>query len=142
MFVFQGQQNLLQPCYQMTEDMEMVFIFHPANEEKSSNFTYASKDFVWKYELQMKTDDENNEILVHGYFKLHAGQKTHLDLRTKYKKENMKWIRFVCFETCSPQQRAWFIPIKGLAFGKPRALMRRFNPVSFPKILQKFPIYS
>ena len=119
----------------MTTDMEMVFIFHPANEEKSSNFTYASKDFVWKYELQMKTDDENNEILVHGYFKLRAGQKTHLDLTAKYKKENMKWIRFVCFETCSPQQRAWFIPIKGLAFGKPRALMRRLDPVSNPQVM-------
>ena len=117
--------------------MDMVFIFHPANEDKSSNFTYASKDFVWKYELQMKTNDENNEILVHGYFKLHAGRKTHLDFRTKYKKENMKWIRFVCFETCSPQQRAWFIPIKGLAFGKPRALMRRNNPVSFLKMILK-----
>ena len=122
----------------MTTDMEMVFIFHPANEEKSSNFTYASKDFVWKYELQMKSDDENNEFLVHGYFKLRAGQKTCLDLSTKYKKENMKWIRFVCFETCSPQQRALFIPVKGLAFGKPRALMRRVDPVSFPGIMQKF----
>ena len=135
--MFQGQQNLLQPCYQMTKDMDMVFIFHPANEDKSSNFTYASKDFVWKYELQMKTYDENNEILVHGYFKLCAGRKTHLDFRSKYKKENMKWIRFVCFETCSPQQRAWFIPIKGLAFGKPRALMRRNNPVSFLKMMLK-----
>ena len=39
----------------MTEDMEMIFTFHPASEEKSSNFTYASADFVWKYELQLKT---------------------------------------------------------------------------------------
>merc|ERR1711935_1152355 len=88
----QGQENLEEPCYQMTDDMEMVFIFHPANSKPNSNFTYASSDFVWKYELQMKTDDQNKEI--------------------------MKWIRFICFETCSPQQRAWFIPIKGLAFGE------------------------
>ena len=133
--MFQGQEDTLVPCYQITEDMEMVFIFHPANEKESSNFTYASKDFVWKYELQMKTDDENNEILVHGYFNLRAGQKTHLDLSAKYNKENMKWIRFICFETCSPQQRAWFIPIKGLAFGEPRGLLRRDGPVSFFRII-------
>ena len=47
----------------MTEDMEMVFIFHPANETKSSNFTYASKDFVWKYELQMKTGNRSSVVL-------------------------------------------------------------------------------
>ena len=118
----------------MTEDMEMIFIFHPANSEKNSNFTYASSDFVWKYELHMKTDDENNDTLIHGYFNLRAGQKTHLDLSAKYEKENMRWIRFICFETCSPQQRAWFIPIKGLAFGEPRALMQR-NEVSFKKVI-------
>ena len=27
----QGQKNPTEPCYQMTEDMEMTFIFHPAN---------------------------------------------------------------------------------------------------------------
>ena len=83
--------------------------------------------------LQTFLDDENNEILVHGYFNLRAGQKTHLDLSAKYNKENMKWIRFICFEPCSPQQRAWFIPIKGMAFGEPRALMRRDGPVSLLK---------
>ena len=30
------------------------------------------KDFVWKYELQLTTDDKNNEITVHGYFNLYA----------------------------------------------------------------------
>ena len=39
----------------MTADMEMIFTFHPASHAKSSNFTYASADFVWKYELQLKT---------------------------------------------------------------------------------------
>ena len=52
---FQGQPSEHNPCYQMTADMEMIFTFHPACKEKSSNFTYASADFVWKYELQMKT---------------------------------------------------------------------------------------
>ena len=67
---------------------------------------------------------------MHGYFNLQEHRKTQLDLSTKYDKSKMKWIRFICFEPCSPQQRAWFIPIKGMAFGKPRALMRR-NEVSF-----------
>ena len=48
-----------------------------------------------------------------------------MDLSTKYDKANMKWIRFLCFEPCSPQQRAWFIPVKGLAFGEPRHLLPR-----------------
>ena len=71
------------------------------------------------------TDNENEEITVHGYFNLAAGRKTQLDLSTKYDKANMKWIRFLCFEPCSPQQRAWFIPVKGLAFGEPRHLLPR-----------------
>ena len=156
---FQGQPSEHEPCYQMTEDMEMIFTFHPASDKKSSNFTYASADFVWKYELQLKTgklsllfqnvfliseliecsnlsqkvfnksenltDNENEEITVHGYFNLAARRKTRLDLSTKYDKANMKWIRFLCFEPCSPQQRAWFIPVKGLAFGEPRHLLPR-----------------
>jgi hypothetical protein len=52
---FQGQPSEHEPCYQMTADMEMIFTFHPASDAKSSNFTYASADFVWKYELQLKT---------------------------------------------------------------------------------------
>ena len=56
---FQGQPSEHEPCYQMTEDMEMIFTFHPASDKKSSNFTYASADFVWKYELQLKTGKFN-----------------------------------------------------------------------------------
>ena len=74
--------------------------------------------------------DESKEVLIHGYFNLREGLKTQLDLSKKYDKNEMKWIRFICFEPCSPQQRAWFIPIKGIAFGEPRALMRR-KEVSF-----------
>ena len=70
-------------------------------------------------------------IFVIYFSKENIGQ--YLKLK-KYNKENMKWIRFICFETCSPQQRAWFIPIKGMAFGEPRALMRRDGPVSFQNI--------
>ena len=123
----EGQKDPNKPCYQMTKDMEMIFTFHPVNETKNSNFTYAPKDFVWKYELQLTTDDtkNKNEITVHGYFNLYSKVKTRLDLSTKYDKENMKYIRFTCFEPCSPQHRAWFIPIKGLAFGKPRHLFPR-----------------
>ena len=91
----------------------------------SSQTDLCLKDFVWKYELQLTTDDKNNEITVHGYFNLYAKVKTQLDLSIKYDKENMKYIRFTCFEPCSPQHRAWFIPIKGLAFGKPRYLFPR-----------------
>ena len=68
------------------------------------------------------TDNESNEITVHGYFNLNANQRTQLDFTNKYDKKKMKWIRFNCFEPGSPQQRAWFIPIKGLAFGQPRHL--------------------
>ena len=75
--------------------------------------------------LKNLTDNDNDEITVHGYFNLASGKKTQLDLSTKYDKANMKWIRFLCFEPCSPQQRAWFIPVKGLAFGEPRHLLPR-----------------
>ena len=64
-------------------------------------------------------------MTVHGYFNLHDGKKTRLDLSQKYRKENLKWIRFMAFELTSPQQRAWFVPIKGLAFGRPRHLLHR-----------------
>ena len=71
------------------------------------------------------TDNESNEVTVHGYFNLNAKQRTQLDFSNKYDKNKMKWIRFICFEPGSPQQRAWFIPIKGLAFGQPRHLFPR-----------------
>ena len=86
-------------------------------------FQTLSKSFFNKSENL--TDNDNDEITVHGYFNLAAGKKTQLDLSTKYDKANMKWIRFLCFEPCSPQQRAWFIPVKGLAFGEPRHLLPR-----------------
>ena len=105
--------------------MELIFTFHPVNETKNSSFTYAPKDFVWKYEMQLITEDKRNEVTVHGYFKLHSRIKTRLDLSGKYDKGNIKYIRFTAFEPCSPQHRAWFIPIRGLAFGVPRCLFPR-----------------
>ena len=72
-------------------------------------------------------------MTVHGYFNLYDGKKTRLDLSQKYKKENLKWVRFLTFELTSPQQRAWFIPIKGLAFGQPRNLL--------PRIGDKYEVY-
>ena len=74
--------------------------------------------------MQLVVDEGSREETVHGYFNLDEQHKTRLDL-TSYDKCNMKWIRFTCFEPSSPQQRAWFIPIKGLAFGKPRHLLAR-----------------
>ena len=141
----QGQRLFTKPCYQMTKDMDMVFTFHPVCDQRNSNFTYAPKDFVWKYELQVTIDDDrNNEVTVHGYFNLHAKVKTTLDLSLKYDKENLKWIRFTCFEPCSPQHRAWFIPIRGLAFGKPRHLFPRYvqasNLVQIPKMTHQIAI--
>ena len=41
----------------MTEDMDMIFTFHPADRSKNSNFTYKSSEFVWKYELELKTGE-------------------------------------------------------------------------------------
>ena len=50
-----GQKDPNNPCYQMTQDMELKFTFHPASEEKCSSFTYPASDFIWKYELQLTT---------------------------------------------------------------------------------------
>ena len=55
--MLQGQENPEEPCYQITEDMEMIFTFHPADPNKKSNFSYKPSDFVWKYELELKTGD-------------------------------------------------------------------------------------
>ena len=105
--------------------MELEFTFHPMKKTKNSSLRYAPKDFVWKYELQLTTEDRNIEVCIHGYFKLHSGIKTQLSLSGKYAKGNVKYIRFTVFEPCSPQRRAWFVPIKGLAFGMPRCLFPR-----------------
>ena len=135
-----GQKDSTKPCYQMTEDMDLVFTFHPVNNEKVSNCNYAATSFIWKYELQHITDDSSTEVTVHGYFKLESKtktkegteheKKTQLDLSSKYDKKNLKWIRFTSFEPGSPQQRAWFIPIRGMAFGKPRNLFPRYRDSS------------
>ena len=122
-----GQKDPTKPCYQMTEYMDLVFTFHPVNDEKISNCKYPATSFTWKYELQLTTDDSSTEVTVHGYFKLESKTKTQLDLSSKYNKKNLKWIRFTSFEPGSPQQRAWFIPIKGMAFGKPRNLFPRYK---------------
>jgi len=132
----EGQGDPSKPCYQMTREMELVFVFHPPNEEKSSSFTHDPSQFIWKYEAQFITDADDQEVTVHGYFCLHDGNKTRLDLSQKYRKEDLKWIRFLSFEPSSPQQRAWFIPIKGMAFGKPRNLLPRVkrtedNPLGY-----------
>ena len=121
--LIEGQPNMDRPCYQMTDDMELIFTFMNCKSEHSSSFTDAPKDFVWKYAIQLVVDDENEET-IHGYFSLDDEKKTRLDL-SNYDKRKMKWIRFTCFEPASPQQRAWFIPIKGMSFGKPRNLMPR-----------------
>jgi len=136
----QGQVDVKTPCYQMNNKMDLVFIFHPPNEEKTSSFTHDPSQFIWKYEAQFTTDDEDQEVTVHGYFNLHDGKKTRLDLSQKYNKENLKWIRFLTFELTSPQQRAWFVPIKGLAFGRPRNLLQRVsktkeNPKGYKEVV-------
>ena len=119
----EGQTDKTMPCYQMNEDMELVFTFMSCKTEFSSSFTDAPKDFVWKYSIQLMVG-EGEEETIHGYFNIDPDKKTRLDL-TNYDKMQMKWIRFTCFEPASPQQRAWFLPIKGLAFGRPRYLMPR-----------------
>ena len=50
-----GQEDPNLPCYEMTQDMELKFTFHPASEEKRSSFTCPASDFIWKYELQLTT---------------------------------------------------------------------------------------
>ena len=50
-----GQKDPNNPCYQMTQDMELKFTFHRASEKKCSSFTCPASDFIWKYELQITT---------------------------------------------------------------------------------------
>ena len=59
-----GQKDLNQPCYEMTQCMELKFTFHPASEEKCSSFTYPASDFIWKYELQLTTGTNLNLIVL------------------------------------------------------------------------------
>ena len=118
-----GQVDKTRPCYQMTDDMELIFTFMPCKKEFESSFTHAPNQFVWKYAMQLEVS-EGEEQTIHGYFNLDDSNKTRLDL-TNYNKKKMKWIRFTCFEPASPQQRAWFLPIRGLAFGSPRNLIPR-----------------
>ena len=73
--------------------------------------------------MQLEVDEDVEET-IHGHFNLDNESKTRLDL-TNYDKMKMKWIRFTCFEPASPQQRAWFLPIRGVAFGSPRNLIPR-----------------
>ena len=119
----EGQEDKCRPCYQMTDNMELIFTFMPCKKEYESSFTHAPKQFVWKYTMQLEVSEEEEET-IHGYFNLDDCSKTRLNL-TKYNKTKMKWIRFTCFEPASPQQRAWFLPIRGLAFGSPRNLIPR-----------------
>ena len=125
--VIEGQEDKTKPCYQMTEDMELIFTFMPCKKEHASSFTHTPNEFIWKYSVQFVVD-ENEEETIHGYFNLDDERKTRLNL-TNYDKTKMKWIRFTCIEPESPQQRAWFLPIKGLAFGEPRNLIEREDGV-------------
>ena len=50
-----GQKDPSSPCYQMTNKMDLVFVFHPPNEEKTSSFTHDPSQFIWKYEAQFTT---------------------------------------------------------------------------------------
>lgn len=124
-----GQENKNMPCYQMTKDMELIFTFMPCKKEYDSSFTHTPKDFVWKYSMQLKVD-ENVDETIHGYFNLDNHSKTRLNF-TNHDKMKMKWIRFTCFEPASPQQRAWFLPIKGVAFGNPRNLIPRDDGIDY-----------
>jgi len=119
----EGQKEGDMPCYKMTEDMELRFTFMRCKSVSTSSFADYPKDFIWKYTIQRVVND-NEEETVHGYFNLDEKKKTCLDL-TNFEKTSVKWIRFTCFEPGSPQQRAWFLPIQGLAFGKPRHLLPR-----------------
>ena len=79
--------------------------------------------------MQLKVD-ENVDETIHGYFNLDNHSKTRLNF-TNHDKMKMKWIRFTCFEPASPQQRAWFLPIKGVAFGNPRNLIPRDDGIDY-----------
>ena len=67
----EGQKDPNLPCYEMTQDMELKFTFHPAKDEKCSSFTCPASDFIWKYELQLTTgmyliDDILDFVLIEG----------------------------------------------------------------------------
>ena len=95
--------------YTMTKKMKLKFTFLRASEAKTA-------DFIWKYEMQLRISNDVSKT-IHGYFKLSSEKKTLLDLATKYDEpKQLKWIKFTCFDPNNPQRRAWFIPVKGLAF--------------------------
>jgi hypothetical protein len=107
----------LHPChendYTMTDKMKLEFTFLRASKDKAASNKCFPADFIWKYEMELITPNK----IVHGYFKLSSEKKTVLNLATKYDEpKKLKWIRFTCFDPNNPQRRAWFIPVKGLAF--------------------------
>ena len=73
----QGQREKTRPCYDMTEDMDLIFTFMPCKKEASSSFTDTPKDFVWKYAMQLNVDEDQEET-IHGYFNLDEESKLQL----------------------------------------------------------------
>lgn len=110
-FVIKGQADESKLCYEISSDMEMKFTFPPFQ-------CHHGEYRIWRYTIEQNVEDGRRET-VHGYFKLDTSMKTVLDLTTRYKPENIKWIRFTIFDCKNPMKRAWFSPIRGAAFGTP-----------------------
>ena len=52
----EGQKDPFSPCYEMGSK-ELVFVFHPPNEEKTSSFSHDPSQYIWKYEAQFITGE-------------------------------------------------------------------------------------
>jgi len=109
-FVIQNQPDKNNMCYEITANMELIFNFEKCKENKT--------DVVWKYHLEMVSSNRKKIEVVSGYFKLDNHKQTQLNL-TNYDKNRVKYIRFTAFKGENPHRRAWFNPIRGLAFGAP-----------------------
>jgi len=70
---------------------------------------------IWRYTLEYADKSKQKRVLVTGYFKLNETKQTILDLSV-YANYDIKWLRFTIFDHDNPMRRAWFSPVRGLAF--------------------------
>lgn len=110
-FVIENQSDKSKLCYEMSDDMELIFTFPRVKFNKIC--------LVWRFTMQYIKDDNTFET-VNGYFKMDTHHPTRLNLSDNFDKSRVKWIMFSAIRDDNPQRRAWFNPIRGLAFGSPK----------------------
>ena len=86
------EAGVLHPCYEndytMTEKKELIFTFLQASKKKAASNECSPPDFIWKYEMQLRTSNDASKI-VHGYFKLSSEKKSTMQIcKSKVKRDN------------------------------------------------------